>query len=165
MENDNAVNDLESEIGCLLEDLASTQERLLELLQEKRALMVSGDLDGMAGIQHQEHALCDRLQACHDRRGELLAEAELRGLPSGSLRQLAQTLPDGEGSFKEQIADASTRVQLLQHESLTNWVLAQRSLLHISQMLEIIATGGKIQPTYGMEGSVSSSGALVDQQA
>ncbi|MCU0373434.1 MAG: hypothetical protein MUE56_09370, partial [Ignavibacteria bacterium] len=30
-------------------------------------------------------------------------------------------------------------MRLLQHQSLTNWVLAQRSMLHLSQLLEIIA--------------------------
>jgi hypothetical protein len=44
-------------------------------------------------------------------------------------------------------------------------VLAQRTLIHLSQMLEIIATGGQMQPTYGKKESVGASGALVDQEA
>jgi hypothetical protein len=56
-------------------------------------------------------------------------------------------------------------MRLLQHHSLANWVLAQRSLLHVAQMLEIIATGGRLQPTYGNGESSMSGGALVDHQA
>ena len=57
------------------------------------------------------------------------------------------------------------RMDLLQHHSLANWVLAQRSLLHISQLLEIIATGGRLRPTYGKSEPVLARGALVDQEA
>ena len=55
-------------------------------------------------------------------------------------------------------------VRRLQLEHLKNWVIAQKSLLHVSQILEIVATGGKIQPTYGKSES-SARGALVDQEA
>ena len=65
----------------------------------------------------------------------------------------------------QEIDDSSTRMRLLQHQSLTNWVLAQRSILHLSQLLEIIATGGRLQPTYGRDESSASSGALVDREA
>ena len=61
------------------------------------------------------------------------------------------------------IYDKRTRV--LRHHSLTNWVLVQRTLIHLSQMLEIIATGGEMQPTYGKEESVHARGALVDRAA
>jgi hypothetical protein len=40
-------------------------------------------------------------------------------------------------------------MRVLQHHSLANWVLAQRRLLHVAQSLEIIATGGRMRPTYG----------------
>ena len=41
--------------------------------------------------------------------------------------------------------------------------LVQRALIHLSQMLEIIATGGQMQPTYEKKDSVEASGALVDR--
>ena len=61
--------------------------------------------------------------------------------------------------------EATARMRLLQHHSLTNWVLVQRTLIHLSQMLEIIATGGRLKPTYGKDDSVNSGGFLVDQAA
>jgi len=54
---------------------------------------------------------------------------------------------------------------LLQHHSLVNWVVIQRTLLHLSQMLEIIATGGRLQPTYGKGESSTASGTLMDWAA
>jgi hypothetical protein len=56
-------------------------------------------------------------------------------------------------------------MRLLQHQSLANWVLAQRVMLHLSQLLEIFATGGRLQPTYGRGEMPTSSGALVDREA
>ena len=47
--------------------------------------------------------------------------------------------------------------------SLAQWVAVQRTVLHLSQMLEIIATGGRSQPTYGMGVGSQRSGALMDQ--
>jgi hypothetical protein len=59
---------------------------------------------------------------------------------------------------------AALRARLLRHEGLVNWVLVQRTLIHLSQLLEIIATGGRLQPTYRKEESLRAGGALVDQE-
>jgi hypothetical protein len=61
--------------------------------------------------------------------------------------------------------EAADRSRLLQHQSLTNWVLVQRTLLHLSQMIEIIATGGRPKPTYEKGPGSNSGGALVDRAA
>jgi hypothetical protein len=39
----------------------------------------------------------------------------------------------------------------------------QRTMLHLSHMVEIIATGGQLKPTYGKGGATTNSGALMDQ--
>jgi hypothetical protein len=44
-------------------------------------------------------------------------------------------------------------------------VLVQRSLLHLSQLIEIIATGGRPQPTYGNGPERQNCGSLVDRAA
>jgi hypothetical protein len=62
-----------------------------------------------------------------------------------------------------QVKKTAARARLLQHQALANWVLAQRTVLHLSQILEIIATGGRLQPTYGKENPIAAGGSLVDQ--
>ena len=69
------------------------------------------------------------------------------------------------GKLGQQVKQSAARMRLLQHHSLANWVLAQRSLLHVSQLLEIVATGGRLQPTYGDTESVHAGGGLVNQHA
>ena len=68
------------------------------------------------------------------------------------------------GKVTKQMTATSARMRLLQHQSLANWVLAQRTILHLSQLLEIIATGGQLQPTYSRDEPSDSRGALVDKE-
>jgi len=110
--------------------------------------------------------LLDRLQACHDRRAQLLKSTAQVGAGSLSLNQLAMRATNGQREkLGKQVKESAARMRLLQQQSLANWVLAQRSLLHISQMLEIIATGGRLVPTYSQGEPLLTGGALVDQEA
>lgn len=155
----------EQELGELLALLSGTQGDLLGLLSKKRELLVQGDLAGLAAIQPREEAIVAQLQICQIRREELLGRAAEEGLPNDSLHSLTQALPNqASPEIRASINEAEQRTRILRHHSLTNWVLVQRTLLHLSQMLEIIATGGQPQPTYG-KGDSSRGGGLVDQAA
>lgn len=156
----------ESEIAKLLTDLLAVQDELLEILTRKRKLLEEADAQGLAAIGQQEERLIDTLGQYAARREELLARADQEGLPSGSILALAKALPRNQrGQLRGQIQLAGSRARLLKHQSLTNWVIVQRTLIHLSQILEIIATGGRLQPTYGEEEPANASGALVDRAA
>ena len=156
----------EAEVAALLNELSDVQGELLQVLERKRALLVSGDPSGIESMQADEQNLLDRLQACHERRTALLSQAAADGRPSDSIGSLTASLPRvPRATLGRQVQEAQSRARILQHNSLTNWVLAQRALIHLSQMLEIIATGGRLQPTYGSGPSSSNSGSLVDQAA
>lgn len=156
----------EIEVAALLNELSDVQGELLHVLERKRALLVSNDPHGIEDMQADEQNLLDRLQACHERRAALLSQAAADGRPSDSIGSLTASLPRvPRTTLGRQVQEAQSRARILQHNSLTNWVLAQRALIHLSQMLEIIATGGRLQPTYGSGPSSSNSGSLVDQAA
>lgn len=155
----------ETQIADLLDDLSDVQRELLEVLEAKRECMASNDSQGMLELHPRTEALCDRLKVCHERREELLAQAKESGLPAANLGRLASMLPVNQrGKMQRRVKDASSRMRLLQHHSLTNWVLAQRTILHLSQLLEIIATGGQLQPTYSRDETSESRGTLVDRE-
>ena len=162
---------LESEIAGLLGDLSAVQRDLLDVLTTKRGLLAAGDSEALPAISVREQDLVTRLQACHDRRQRLLAQAADDGLPSDSIRSLSKSLPsNSRNRLRGDLDEAQQRSRLLQHECLTNWVLVQRTLLHLSQLIEIIATGGRMQPTYGKgldrhshPGEAMVGGALVDR--
>jgi hypothetical protein len=156
----------EQELATLLGELSSVQDELLSVLIAKKDSLAGADLEALGDLQARELALGERLQACHLRRGELLAAAKEQNLPGDSLGQLAATLPTRQrDKLGKQVKESQAQTRLLQNQSITNWVLAQRSLLHVSQLLEIIATGGRLQPTYGEGETVHSVGSLVNQEA
>jgi hypothetical protein len=158
--------DWESDLASLLGELTSVQTELLSVLEAKRERMGNNDIDGTAELRPRAELLLDRLQTCHNRRTELLRAVSDEGRPAATLGKLAtRATRENRGKLTRQVKDASLRMRLLQHHSLANWVLAQRSLLHVAQMLEIIATGGRLQPTYGSGESPVSGGALVDHEA
>jgi hypothetical protein len=156
----------EHELAVLLEELSSVQEELLSVLIAKKDCLAAADIEGLTELQVRELALGERLQACHQRRGDLLAAAKEQNLPGDSIGRLAATLPARQrDKLGKQVKESEARMRLLHNQSITNWVLAQRSLLHVSQLLEIIATGGRLQPTYGEGETVHAVGSLVNQEA
>jgi flagellar biosynthesis/type III secretory pathway chaperone len=158
--------DWEHELSTFLSELSELQAELLAVLQEKRARLATPDQAAIASLQSREEALNRRLEECQTRRGELLAAARKEGLPSDSISTLARAMPAARrDSLSQQVKQSAAKMRLLQHQSLTNWVLAQRSLLHVSQLLEIIATGGRPLPTYGDNAALHSRGGLVNQEA
>lgn len=155
---------LESDIASLLSELSAVQSDLLSVLSHKRTLLAAGDGAALGGIASQERDLATRLQACQEHRQRLLAQAADHGLPSDSIRSLSKTLPTASRKrLRGDLNEAQSRARLLQHECLTNWVIVQRTLLHLSQMIEIIATGGRMKPTYGNGSDQQDQGALVDR--
>ena len=154
----------ESEIAQLLGRLGTTQDRLLKLLSKKHDLLKQRDHHGISTLAEEEQSLCNDLQECHSQRQRLLDQAAHAGLPADSIQSLAQALPEDRAStLQKPLNESMHRSHLLRHQSFTHWVVVQRTLLHLSQMLEIIATGGRQQPTYGKDGSTQNSGALMDQ--
>jgi flagellar biosynthesis/type III secretory pathway chaperone len=154
---------LESEVADLLNDLLSGQQQLLAILTRKRELLAAVDTEGMAALAPEEEQLQASLQQCLRRREALLARAHEEGLPAQSLQALTAAISTPQRApLNEQIRRAAWQSRLLQQHSLVNWVIVQRTLLHLSQLLEIIATGGRMQPTYGETGRCASSGALLD---
>src|SRR5438132_918101 len=131
----------EVELARLLAELSESQSELLDVLARKRECLAATDLDGLRVVQEREEVLIVRLQRCSQQRLELLERARVEGLPGDSIGALVKRAP---ASQREQLAmqveQARRQSRLVQQRNLTNWVLAQRSLIHWSQLLEIIAT-------------------------
>ncbi|MCA9236567.1 MAG: flagellar export chaperone FlgN [Planctomycetales bacterium] len=154
----------ESDIASLLQRLAGAQTGLLALLAEKRQLIVQRDHQSLAALAPREQELAAELHACHEQRTALLARAGDEGLPAQTLTDLNGSLPHpARGRLDEPLAEARERSRLVRHECLAQWVAVQRSVLHLSQLLEIFATGGRSRPTYGNGEMSAQSGSLMDQ--
>lgn len=154
----------ETELADFLQLLSGVQDELFELLNQKRACLARGDVAGLEQLQPREAELADKLEACQRQRLEVLDEAGRQGQSAPDLRTLGRFVSGARRhDFSDRITQASRRMRLLQHQSLANWVAAQRSLLHVAQLVEIIATGGRTRPTYGKGEPALPGGSFVDQ--
>lgn len=162
------VIDLENETAVFLQELSDVQADLLNVLHRKREQMVANDIEGMQETMTGEQALLDRLEQLRDSRQILLNNARGKGLPADSMQSLAQALDTDNtqtGGLTQKAHSARDAMRHIQNETLANFVLAQQTVLHLSQLLQIIATGGKIKPTYEAENASNQGGTLVDQDA
>jgi hypothetical protein len=156
---------LDTELATYLQNLSAVQDKTLDVLVRKRQMLIASDTAGLTALGEEEARLVESLQECLDRREELLDRGRQEGLPADSLRSLCAKLPgQTKSDLSYRFRLASHRARLLQHQSLTNWVLVQKTLIHLSQLLEIIATGGRLQPTYSRDEAVRATGALVDRE-
>jgi hypothetical protein len=157
--------DCEREIAALLADLSEAQDELLNVLRRKREALATSDAAALSELEHREAHVAVRLQSCQVRREKLLADAAAHGAEADSVSELSASLPNGKASpLSRQVREASAKMRIVQNHALTNWVIAQRSLLHLSQLLAIVASGGRLTPTYGGPAAFHSRGALVDQE-
>ena len=140
----------ESELATLLNDLTSVQEELLAFLADKRQSLVAMDVVRLDESKAVGRAIDHPTAILPAAAARIAGRAARESRPSASLRSLARSLPAAErAGLEKRVAEAAKRARLLQHQSLANWVFVQRSLLHLTRLLEIIATGGRSEPTYG----------------
>ena len=85
---------LESDIAGLLSELSAVQTDLLGVLTRKRDAARGGRRRGARRHgARRSRTSSTRLQACHERRQRLLAQAAGEGLPSDSIKSLSKSLP------------------------------------------------------------------------
>jgi hypothetical protein len=157
--------DWETELAGFLNELSSVQTELLDLLTTKRKRLAAADLVGLAELADREQELTARLHACQEARASLLRQAQTHGWPGDSLQSVQASRPQGSAGMDSTFRQAAARTRLLQQESISNWVLTQRTLLYLSQLLELIGTGGRRRPTYGKGEPACATGALMDRAA
>lgn len=109
--------DWEQEIGQLLAELSAAQDELLAILREKRVRLSSGNVPGLASVHQRAVTLGCRLESCIEQRAALLHRLRHEESPLGTL---------------------------LESELLSEWALAQRLLLEVSQVTATIASGGHL---------------------
>lgn len=139
----------------LVTDLLAVQNELLSALRDHRQPPAV------------EPALVERLQQCHRRRAELLDEARRAGWPSQTLRGAAVALTDADArrALDSLLTEAEAAGRRTRLAGFTQWMLAQRSLAHVGQLLEILATGTPQPPTYGNGAVPTHRGGLLDEAA
>ena len=156
----------QKQLTDFLESLLQSQKDVVALLERKRELFQKNDPAAIGEMAQEEQAAADRLKQCLAEREKLLQYASAEGLPAQTIESLARAIvPYTNEVFFELLASVQRQTQLLRQHNITNWVLTQRGMLHSSQMLEIIATRGRLQSTYNRQRQRNigpTGGSLVD---
>jgi hypothetical protein len=159
----------ETELADFLGDLSEVQVGTLDILSRKRRMLADSNEQGLREIAGEEEGAMQRLQECMQRRQSLLEHAAAEGLPADSLQSLSEAISKSEkGDLARSFRKASGQTRLLRHQSVVNWVITQRTLIHLSQILEIIATRGRNHATYNGARHKSvgpTGGSLMDRVA
>ncbi|NMC19030.1 MAG: flagellar protein FlgN [Thermogutta sp.] len=157
----------DTQLASMLNELSDLQRHSLDVLERKRRALATADMEGLARTTEEEGRIVERLQSFVARREALLEQAQREGLPCRGIRELATAVGGTGTAQRRQLLEAAGRARLLQIQALTNWMLTQKAVIHLSQLLEIIATGGRPKPTYDKGEScqrLESCGALVDRE-
>ena len=153
-----------------LEQFAATlidaQEALLQILHRKRTALATADLEMMAALQTPEAEAARRLQELVAWRARLLESARRAGHPGETLTELAQALFGSQPSrLTHLLKTAQRRAKEVRQESWVQWVITNRCCNFYSEVLELIAQGGKKPPTYHEQAWAHRGGAVLDANA
>ena len=162
-------------------ELARDIEDLLVAIDETQAALAGVYRDKRAAIRHANGPALDRLTTIEEtlvadlqvhlrRREEILQHARQLGLPTDSLSSVVRTFDEplrerliAQIEETRRIADANRR------ESWILWIVCKQSLRFFSDVLELIANGGRRAPIYlarpGAVAELSTGGSLLDAQA
>ncbi len=159
---------MERDILQFLEEISAVQEQAIAVLTKKQRLLVKPDREGLSQIATEEKDILAYLDRCVKRREEILAAAKKIGKASDSIQTLSRQIFPGNPDVRRKVDEAVFRSRLIRNLNLTNWVMTQKSIIHLTQMLEIVATRGQGKPTYkrvpAQETGVSGGG-FVDRTA
>ena len=147
-----------------LKQLAAAQKATLHILQKKQTLLVKLAPQALAAIEVEEQSALEQLRSALEKREEVLQAAKQEGIHVDSIPMLCDRLFPKNFEIRKLLDRANSRSRRLRFVALTNWTMSQKSMIHLSQLLELIETRGQgkatYKPTKGSEG-----GGLVDRVA
>ena len=157
---------MKTDIQTFLNQLVESQSQMLTVLHKKQAILVKPEKDALALIAAEEEQVLVKMQAVLDRREELLTAARLRNIPSGSIEQVCSHVFPHNFEVQKVLTEARHRTQQISLLAYTNWTMSRKSLIHVSQILELLETRGRGKTTYQSQSKTDrSSGSFVDRVA
>jgi hypothetical protein len=162
--------ELARDIEDLLVAIEETQAALAGVYRDKRAAIRQANGPGLDQLTTIEETLVADLQVHLRRREQILQQARQMGLPADSLSSVVRTLDEplrerliAQIEETRRVADANRR------ESWILWIVCKQSLRFFSDVIELIANGGRRAPIYlarpGAVAELSTGGSLLDAQA
>jgi hypothetical protein len=139
---------MKTDIQTFLNQLIDAQTQMLAILHKKQAILVKPEKDAMALISTEEEEALAMMQNILKRREELLTTARLQNIPGDSIEQLCEHFFPHNIEIQKLLAEARHRTQQIRLLCYTNWTMSRKSLIHVSQILELLETQGQGKTTY-----------------
>ena len=157
---------MKTDIQTFLTGLIETQNQLLAVLHKKQSLLVRPEKEALAAIEPEEEAMVENMQRMLNRREEILTAARMQNIPCDSIEQLCEHFFPRNVNVQKMLIEAKSRTQQIQLLAYTNWTMSRKSLIHVSQILELLETRGQGKTTYSQRSKTDTSGGLqVDRVA
>ena len=157
---------MKTDIPTFLTQLIETQNQMLAVLHKKQSLLVRPEKEALAAITAEEEAMVDNMQRMLNRREEILTAARMQNIPCDSIEQLCEHFFPHNIEVQKLLIEAKSRTQQIQLLAYTNWTMSRKSLIHVSQILELLETRGQGKTTYQPQPETAlSRGGFVDRVA
>jgi flagellar biosynthesis/type III secretory pathway chaperone len=149
-----------------LKQLSTAQVKTLAVLQNKQRLLVKPEKEALDAILAEENAILGMMQQVIQRREEILTSARLDNMTDDSIETLCEHCFPQNFEIRKLIEETKQRTLQIRYVAYTNWTLSRKSIVHLSQMLEILGTHGQGKTTYKLQNGAKISGsAFVDRVA
>ncbi|MDR0869529.1 MAG: flagellar protein FlgN [Planctomycetaceae bacterium] len=147
--------------------LTAVQEKTLAVLQQKQSALVKPDRNVLSTLAAEEQEVLELLQQTRNEREQILTAAQQRGLNAGSVQTVCEQVFEQQTEWKPLVDSLQERSRQIQFASLTNWTMSQKSLVHLTQILEFIETRGEGKTTYCLSKNVPAvtGGGFIDKAA
>lgn len=164
-----SLADLPHDIEDLLVAVDETQEALGAAYRDKREAIRKANAPEIDRLTKIEEARVAQLQLHLRRREQILQRARQMGLPADSFTNLVQTFREPfRESLLAHIEQTRRTTDANRRESWILWIVCKQSLRFFSDVVELIANGGRRAPVYSTRpgtAELSTGGALLDAQA
>ena len=155
---------MKTQLRDFLNQLIKAQTQMLAVLHRKQAILVRPEKEAMALVSAEEEQALETMQHILKRREELLTTARLQHIQGDSIEQLCRYFFPHNTDVQKLLDETRNRTQQIRLLAYTNWTMSRKSLIHVSQILELLETQGQGKTTYQPR-PTGNSGGTVDRAA
>jgi hypothetical protein len=157
---------MKEDILDFLNQLIESQTQMIAILHKKQVVLVKPETKAMALISAEEEQILETMQNILQRREELLTTARLQNIRGDSIEQLCGHFFPHNTDVQKMLDETKHRTQQIRLLAYTNWTMSRKSLIHVSQILELLETRGQGKTTYQPQTNPEASrGGFVDRVA
>ena len=139
---------MQTDLQNFLQKLNETQIQMLAVLHKKQAILVRPEKEAIALITHEEQQSLGAMQSILQQREDILTAARLQNIRGDSIEQLCGHFFPHNIEVQKLLDETKYQTEQIRLLAYTNWTLSRKSLIHVSQILELLATQGRGKTTY-----------------